>query len=288
MSSCEVDFDLIECHLARLLERHSRARQRVGWDYAELIEELSQRRLEGILVRLGDGLLHAKDLRAAWADGAGPIAPAHAKALETAYLGEANLPWYAENLRAHLATGHHLLDQFFHRWVSEEDQHGRAFEIYLLMDRTIPGTDLLAAKAEMLRTGRPAPADEPFSIMVYTSIQELSTRVFYAKLTEALGDSDPILTALLRKVQTDEALHLAFYRDSVRLCLERNPNLVGRLFTVLRTYHEPVTVLPDYQDRKQQIWQAGVSSREGFKRDVITPLLRYWNVERIPATSQQQ
>lgn len=274
-----IDFDPLERHVAELLERHERARARVEWDYAELVEELQARRLERVLSGLGDGPVSADEVRRAWAGGSGPITPEHAYALETAYLGEANLPWYAQNLRAHLAGGHRLLDEFFHNWVSEEDQHGRAFEIYLLMDRTIPGSDTLAAKAAMLRRGREEPADDPFSIMVYTSIQELSTRVFYANLGAALQGSDPLLEALLRKVQTDESLHLAFYRDAVRLCLQQQPGLVQRVFTVLRDYREPVTVLPDYEQRKQAVWEAGLSSGPAFRRDVVDPLLRFWQVE---------
>jgi acyl-[acyl-carrier-protein] desaturase len=278
-----VDFDALEAHLAMLLERHDRAREATRWDYAELVDALQARRLDGLLHRLGDGPVDPAALRAAWAGGAGPIAPAHARALETAYLGEVNLPWYAENLSRHLETGHRLLGSFFRRWVAEEDQHGRAFEIYLLLDRAVPADGMLAAKGEMLRVGRTAPATDPFRIMVYTSIQELSTRVFYARLADAVGESDPLLVALLRRVQADESLHLAFYRDAVRLSLEQRRDLEPVVLDELTRFREPVTVLPDYEQRKAQIWHAGLSSLGAFGEQVVAPLLRYWRIDDIAA-----
>lgn len=272
-----IDFDPIEQHLAELLERHDRAR--TPWTYDELIARLHDRRLDGMLRRLGDGPVDAARVRAAWADGAGPVRPDHARALETAYLGEANLPWYAENLYRHLGRGHPLLADFFRRWVAEEDQHGRAFEIYLLLDRAVPAKPMLEAKTTMLRAGRDAPATDPFEIMVYTSIQELSTRVFYARLAHAVGERDPLLVDLLRRVQADESLHLAFYRDAVKLVLDQRPDLAPVVHRGLMSFREPVAVLPDYEARKTVIWETGVSSLEVFRTEVVEPLLKHWGLD---------
>ncbi|WP_433217035.1 acyl-ACP desaturase [Microtetraspora malaysiensis] len=270
-----IDFDPLEKHLAQLLERHDRAR--TPWTYDDLIERMQDRRLDAMVRRLGDGPVDLASVRAAWAAGAGPLHPDHAKALETAYLGETNLPWYAENLYAHLGRGHPLLADFFRRWVAEEDQHGRAFEIYLLMDRAVPSAEMLDAKTTMLRAGRPAPAVDPFEIMVYTSIQELSTRVFYARLSRVVAD--PLLADLLRRVQADESLHLAFYREAVRLALRQRPELAEVVHRGLMGFREPVTVLPDYEDRKALIWDTGLSNLQVFRTEVVEPLLNYWGLE---------
>jgi hypothetical protein len=47
----------------------------------------------------------------------------------------------------------------------------------------------------------------------------------------------------------------------------------------LLNYREPVTVLPDYELRKYAIWQLGVSNIDVFAREVVTPLMRYWELE---------
>lgn len=279
-----IDFDPIERHLADLLDRHDQAHRTTSWNYAELTEALQLRRLETITRTLGDGPVDLQQLRAAWASGHGPIAPAHAYALETAYLGEINLPWYAENLTRHLRSGHTLLADFFRRWVAEEDQHGRAFEIYLLLDRVIPGSDTLASKTDVLLRGRDAPSNDPFRIMIYTSIQELSTRVFYARLAHEVGDSDPLLVELLRRVQADESLHLAFYRDAVRLALDHNPHLKSVVHEEINNFREPVTVLPDYEQRKATIWREGISNINVFRTNVVEPLLRYWHIPESEET----
>jgi acyl-[acyl-carrier-protein] desaturase len=274
-----IDFDLIEQDLAELLDRHDTARTRTAWTYAELIGELQLRRFDQLERSLGDGPHRLGDIRRAWATDAGPVATEHAKALETAYLGEANLPWYTENLHRELGDGHPLLRDFFHRWVAEEDQHSRAFEIYLLHDRAADATDMLEAKQRMLVAGRAAPATDPFEIIVYTSIQELSTRVFYANLQHAVRERDPLLGRLLEKVQADESLHFAFYRGAVERCLQTDPSLVDVVYRTIRDYREPITVLPDYDERKLQIWEAGISSQPAFHYNVIEPLLRYWKLD---------
>jgi acyl-[acyl-carrier-protein] desaturase len=227
---------------------------------------------------LGSDPVPVDEIRRAWRAGRGPIRPEHARALETAYLGETNLPWYTENLAHHFAAAAPQLLDFFHRWVAEEDQHGRAFETYLLFDRAVPAGEMLAAKSAMLRAGREEPAGTPFRIMVYTSIQELSTRVFYARLAAAVGEDDPILGELLRRIQADESLHLAFYRDAVKAALAQQPALAAEVVDEIERFREPVTVLPDYERRKEAIWQAGICNLEVFRQQVIAPLVAYWDI----------
>ncbi|MEU6998078.1 acyl-ACP desaturase [Nonomuraea sp. NPDC046570] len=270
-----IDFAPLEKRLTELLERHDQSRQ--PWTYDDLIERMERRRLEKLSRAIGDGPADLAAIQAAWASGAGPLHPDHAKALETAYLGETNLPWYTENLYAHLSRGHPVLGDFFRRWVAEEDQHGRAFEIYLLMDRAVPPAAMLEAKTAMLREGRAAPATDPFDIMVYTSIQELSTRVFYARLARVVAD--PILADLLRRVQADESLHLAFYREAVKVALQQDPSLAEAVHRGFMGFREPVTVLPDYEERKGLIWDNGLSNLHVFRAEVVEPLLRYWGLD---------
>lgn len=280
-----IDFTLLEADLAGLLDRHDAARTRTSWSYAELIGQMQERRFDQLDRALGDGPHTLAGIRAAWAAGAGPVAPEHARALETAYLGEANLPWYTENLHARLGSGHPLLQAFFRRWVAEEDQHSRAFEIYLLHDRAVDPASMLEAKRRMLTAGRDTPAEDPFEILVYTSIQELSTRVFYARLQQAVSERDPLLGSLLQRVQDDESLHLAFYRGAVKRCLEQDRGLEATVYRMVRDYREPVTVLPDYEERKLQIWEAGLSSLPAFREGVVEPLLRFWAMDPGPLSA---
>ncbi len=276
----QIDFDPLEKSLADLLARHDQNRSRKHWHYDELFDRLAKRQLEGALAQAQEeGTLTAEKVIEAWHQGNTTINPGLVMAVETAFLGEANLPWYAENLNQYLASGHPLLKDFFRRWVAEEDQHGRILEIYLLFNRTADGAKLLNNKQDMLRAGRPSVADNAFEIIVYTSIQELSTRVFYSRLAQAVGVSDPLLVEILNRIQVDETLHFSFFRDAVRACLRKNPRLKTVVLQSLLNYREPVGVLPDYEMRKEAIWQLGVSNIDVFAREVVTPLMRYWELE---------
>lgn len=190
-----LDFGDLQDRLVNLLDRHDYGRQRARWTYADLLDQLAERRLYGMTKALGRDVVPMEDLQQAWRAGRGPIRPEHARALETAYLGEANLPWYTENLAHHFLAAAPQLYDFFHRWVAEEDQHSRAFELYLLFDRAVPAEQMLTSKSAMLQAGRTSPAAGPFRLLVYTSVQELSTRVFYARLAAAVSADDPLLGA---------------------------------------------------------------------------------------------
>ena len=91
-------------------------------------------------------------------------------------------------------------------------------------------------------------------------------------------DDDPILGELLRRIQADESLHLAFYRDAVKAALAQQPALAAEVVDEIERFREPVTVLPDYEQRKEAIWQAGISNLEVFRQQVIAPLVAYWDI----------
>lgn len=162
VDEAQLDFGDLQDRLVNLLDRHDYGRQRARWTYADLLDQLGERRLHSMAQAVGHDLVPVQDLQQAWRAGRGPIRPEHARALETAYLGEANLPWYTENLAHHFAAAAPQLSDFFHLWVAEEDQHSRAIELYLLFDRAVPAEEMLAAKSALLQAGREAPAADPF------------------------------------------------------------------------------------------------------------------------------
>lgn len=44
---------------------------------------------------------------------------------------------------------------------------------------------------------------------------------------------------------------------------------------------EPVTVLPDYEERKSVVWDSGLNDLAIFRTEVVAPLLRYWGLAAL-------
>ena len=161
------------------------------------------------------------------------ITPEIYVAVETAVLTEVNLPWFTSGLVKTFTGTLEVLQDFVHTWTSEEDQHSLTLETYLLL--AAHGDPKLRSqhRKQVMRVGWELNLATPFEAIVYTTIQELATMVFYGNVARAVEPQDPGLARLLHRLAQDESLHYAFYRDVTRAHLRINPNLVSLVADVM-------------------------------------------------------
>lgn len=131
--------------------------------------------------------------------------------VETALLTEVKLPWFTSYLDQTFKGSLSVIRDFVHTWTAEEDQHSNLLKTYLLITRNADPKRLHQLHKQTVENGWSPDCHTPFETMVYTSLQELATMVFYNNVVKMAGQHDKDLAALLHRLSKDEILHSAFY-----------------------------------------------------------------------------
>ncbi len=224
-----------------------------------------------------------------WQESQGSLSPEMTLAVETAMLTEINLPWFTSTLMDAFSSAPSSLLRFVHTWTREEDQHGRVLDVYLLLSRNGNPDTRAHLQKTVIEAGWLSPHRDPFALMVYTTLQELATRVFYLNLARAVAESDPILATILRTIGKDETLHYTFYRDAVAAYLEADPGRLAMLCQVIPTFTMPGFGMPDFNNRMKVIaTHAGYGIAE-YQHQVLQVVMQAWGVlDYTPASMTQE
>ena len=249
----------LEPEVARLLARHNEASARIDWSYREFLP------LEA---------LHAPS-------DTPPLSDLAYTAVETALLTEANLPWYTAVLYEGLRDSLPPLQEFVRIWTSEEDQHSTLLETYLLLTDNGDHAERGRRRTAVLAAGWSHQLEGPFEAMVYTTIQELATQVFYICTARVCEPDDPTLARALRRIAKDETRHYAFYRDVVKAHLDADPAYVIPLVNVLVQFQMPGTVMSDFDQRTRMLASEGVFGPEQYHNEVVDVVCSFWNVDDL-------
>lgn len=212
-----------------------------------------------------------------WAEGQGSLTPDLAVAVETALLTEINLPWFTAGLKEMFATEPSALKAFVKTWTAEEDQHSRILDVYLALSRNGDPDRRARIRKQVLTYGYEIEGQSGFELMVYTTLQELATRVFYQNLATAAEALDPALALILRTVAKDETLHFVFYRDAVKAYLEDDPARIETVCEIVPRFKMPGSEMPDFSTRMRLIAENGYSVWD-YLHSVMDPILCAWNV----------
>ena len=258
----------LESRFAALLDRHKEAVAKTEWSYDEFLPLETFR----------------TDAR-----GQGPLARPAYLAVETALLTEVNLPWYTASLSQGLAGCPGPIQEFVRLWTSEEDQHATLLESYLLVTGSGDPSSRARLRKGMIAAGWRHALAGPFEGMVYTAMQEAATRTFYLCAARACGDEYPSLGAALRRIAKDETLHMTFYRDVVKVHLERDPDYLRPLAAVMLGFEMPwsASVLRDFEERRASLAACGVFRLSDYLDEVVQPLWSYWALDRCVSQSEE-
>lgn len=202
-------------------------------------------------------------------------------AVETALLTEANLPWFTTHLAITFKDSLEVLTQFIHTWTSEEDQHSTLLETYLIITRNGNPHDLHRLRKTVVEQGYEPDLESALETMVYTTVQELATLVFYNNVAKVANDHDPDLSRLLRRLSKDESLHYTFYRDACKAYLSIDHNFVYYIEKVLTDFRMPGVVMPDFDKRMSIVATDANYGPVAYFNQVYAHLVEFWGVKDL-------
>ncbi len=253
----------LEPKLNALYDKHRERATRIDWSYHEF--------------------LPLDELKAN-PDAMPKLSPVVYTAVETAVLTEVNLPWFTTHLYAAFKGSIEVMIDFLHTWTSEEDQHALLLETYLLLGGNGDAKRRMSLRKGIIRQGWATNIDSHFQAIAYTAIQELATQTFYLRVADVAQNEDPLLARALRRLAKDETLHMAFYRDAVKMHLEAEPNYVYPLADVLMKFEMPGSGMPNYVERAELLAAEANYGPEQYYSQVVDVLWKYWDVDGLAPT----
>jgi acyl-[acyl-carrier-protein] desaturase len=206
--------------------------------------------------------------------------PAVRAAVQLNLLTEDNLPAYHRELDR--AFGHdEPWRTWVDRWTAEEGRHAIALRDYLVVTRCADPVLLERERMQIVQTGFRVPHKGMLRTLAYVSFQELATRISHRNTGHLSGEAG--LERLLSRIATDENLHMVFYRDLVAAALEVDPDgMLTAIADEMETFTMPGASGPQFRRRAVVIARAGIYNLRVHRQEVIEPLLRHWNVQRLP------
>lgn len=266
---CQISMRVLNSVLDTLYQRHLELSNKVDWGYHTILPWERGRNFKD----------HP------WSKDQGTLSEELTLAVETAMLTEVNLPWFTSGLDSVFEQSPSPLRHFVKTWTREEDQHARVLDVYLLLSRNGDPDARNAARKTVIENGWKPESSDAFSMMIYTSLQELATRVFYLNLARATESSDPTLSSILRIVAKDETLHYAFYRDAVKAYIEDDPSRIATVCEIIPKFVMPGFGMPDFRHRLQVISQHANYGVKAYYEGVLRVVIEFWGILNYDLTS---
>jgi acyl-[acyl-carrier-protein] desaturase len=220
-----------------------------------------------------------------WDAGQSVVPPAARVALVVNLLTEDNLPYYSATLGGLGTDG--PWGEWMRRWTAEEGRHAIVIRDYLTVTRAVDPVALERERMHQVSTGEVPQFDTIADALVYTTLQELATRISHRN-TGLLLD-DPAGRAVMARVAADENLHHLFYRDLASAAIEVEPSaMVIAIERVVREFAMPGTGIPDFASRARTMAKAGVYDFAIHHDQILVPIvLNRWGVADIRGLSAE-
>ncbi|WP_109557769.1 acyl-ACP desaturase, partial [Mycobacteroides abscessus] len=216
-------------------------------------------------------------------------------AMITNLLTEDNLPSYHREIAMNF-TMDGPWGTWVNRWTAEENRHGIAIRDYLVVTRSVDPVELEKLRIAQMTSGfspgqnrQNIPFSESlFDSVVYVTFQELATRVSHRNTGKACAEPVADELELLKRISTDENLHMIFYRNMVSAGLEIAPNqAVKAVHKVLDNFTMPGYTIPGFRRNAVTIATGGVYDPQSHLDEVVMPVLRKWRIfERDDITGE--
>ncbi|WP_280401282.1 acyl-ACP desaturase [Nocardia carnea] len=208
-------------------------------------------------------------------------------AMITNLLTEDNLPSYHRTISEHFSRDG-AWGTWVGRWTAEENRHAIAMRDYLVVTR---GVDPVALENDrMVHMTRGVHAPEYFHGMLdqvaYVTFQELATRISH-RCTGKVCE-DPIADRMLKRIATDENLHMIFYRNLAAAAFDLAPDQAMESVTKIVTdFAMPGRGMPNWRRNGVLMVKHGIYDLRQHLDEVLMPVLRIWNVfERTDFTAR--
>jgi len=204
-------------------------------------------------------------------------------ALTVNLLTEDNLPYYTESLSD--GDRDSAWSEWSRRWTAEEGRHAIVIRDYLTVTRAVDPEALERSRMQQVSAGVVPEFADPWNALVYTSLQELATRVAHRNTGELLPD--PAGRAIMRRVAADENLHHLFYRDLASAAIALDPSsMVIAMDQVVRSFSMPGTGITDFTRLARVIADAGVYDFSIHYHQILAPVvLQRWRLTELEGLS---
>jgi acyl-[acyl-carrier protein] desaturase len=209
------------------------------------------------------------------------VSDAARAALVVNLLTEDNLPYYFATLMSAATGPEGPWAEWTRRWTAEEGRHAIVIRDYLTVTRSVDPIALERGRMQQVSTGEAPSFDNVADALVYTTLQELATRISHRNTGQLLDD--PAGRAVMIRVATDENLHHLFYRDVASEALARHPSeMVLAMERVVCAFAMPGTGIADFTRYARLIADAGVYDFSVHYHQILVPIvLQRWDVEHL-------
>ena len=207
------------------------------------------------------------------------LEPAARIALTVNLLTEDNLPLYFAELTR--LGGGDPWAEWARRWTAEEGRHSIVIRDYLMLTRAIDPVALERARMRQVCSGAVPAFNDVTDALVYTTLQELATRISHRNTGKLL--TDPMGIAVMNRVASDENLHHLFYRDLASAAIELAPSdMVRAIDRVVRNFSMPGTDIDDFAAHARIMAKAGVYSLAIHHDQILVPIvLQRWGLAEM-------
>ncbi len=214
-----------------------------------------------------------------WEESHATLAPEVRTSLVLNLLTEDNLPYYHAEIASHMPEGS-ALQRWTHLWTSEEAQHSIALRSYLLTSRNCDPRALEDDRRNTMETGYSTGWSDIPALFVYTSAQELATRVSHRNAGKIADD--PVAYEIMARIATDENHHFLFYRGVASALIREHPDsMLEAVHRVFSQFAMPGTSIPGFVRRAVDMARAGVYNLRIHHDRVLLPLIRDWGIENL-------
>jgi acyl-[acyl-carrier-protein] desaturase len=200
-------------------------------------------------------------------------------------LTEDNLPYYFRT--AERVFGRDTAwGAWVRRWTAEEARHSIVLRDYLTVTRAVDPVALERARVAHMSLGRFPEPETVQETLVYTTLQELATRIAHHGTGRLLDDGAG--HEIMKRVAADENYHYLFYRDAATVALDVDPSgMVQAVERQVRHFAMPGGGIADFAAHARAIERAGIYSYQVHHDQVLVPVvLRHWDLESLTGLSE--
>jgi acyl-[acyl-carrier-protein] desaturase len=211
--------------------------------------------------------------------------------LEVNLLTEDNLPYY------HLALwetfgSDGVWGEWVRRWTAEEGRHAIVLRDYLTVTRGLDPVALERGRMETVSRGYYPDGKggffaDPLDGLVYTSLQELATRIAHRNTGQYTDD--PLIEKLTARIAIDENLHYVFYRELAKAALEIDPSaMMMAINRQVLGFQMPGIEIPEFKAKAIQMAKAGIYDLRIHHDQVVLPVLfKHWKIDQLTDLSDE-
>jgi acyl-[acyl-carrier-protein] desaturase len=196
-------------------------------------------------------------------------------------LTEEGLPHFHRLLAIHLGEDSHWRN-WNNLWTAEEDRHGSVLVDYMRDTDAVHQRTLEELKFEYIKAGfHPEWDKDPYRVFVYTTLQERATQISHGNTGKVVGEYEPVLGGVLRKIAMEEARHFTFYRNVFTEILARDPSeALQSAAHIMPAIDMPGVTIPGFKEFADVIRRSGIYGPRDYLR-IVQDQLAHWGIEAI-------